>query len=142
MQPRILPMGKYRRKRDGKGVGLAAQAFTMHNDDHPALPGYTVGSLTLPPRAIKDEESVFLCAQIFTVVSGQPNALEIAYSENTSPIRDDDAAERFLLSEGDNILVPPGNSYRLKNHSKSTEAILSWTVVRHNENASIEERSP
>ena len=135
-------MGKSRRKSDGKGVGLAAQSFAMPNDDYPVLPGYIVGSLTLPPKAIKDEESVHLCAQIFTVVSGQPKALEIAYSENASPIREDDTAERFLLSEGDNVLVPPGNSYRLKNHSKIADAILSWTVIRYNGNAAIEERSP
>ena len=142
MEPRALPIGQSRKKSDGEAVGLAAQSFAMPNDDNPTLPGYIVGSLILPPKAIKDEESVQLCAQVFTVVRGQPKAVEMAYFDDAAPDGEYDAVERLLLSQGDNVLVPPGNTYRLKNHSKTTDAVLSWTVIRHNQNVIVAERSP
>ena len=126
LKPRALPVVKSRKKSDGKVVGLAAQSFSMTNED-PAFPGYIVGSLVLPPKGIKDEESVRLCSQVFTVVRCQAKALEVAYFDE-----DDNPMEHFLLSKGDNVLVPPENKYRLQNHSKTTEALLSWTIIRNN----------
>lgn len=106
----------------------------MTNDENPAYPGYIVGSLVLPPKAIKDAESVGLCAQVFTIVKGQAGSIEIAFGDpdQEGAVWDPDSAERFLLSVGDNFLIPPGNSYRIQNHSKTTEALLSWTIIRHN----------
>jgi hypothetical protein len=106
----------------------------MTNDENQSYPGYIVGSLVLPPRAIKDAESVGMCAQIFTVVKGQGGSIEIAFGDpdQEGPVWEPESAERFLLSVGDNFLIPPGNSYRIQNHSKTTEALLSWTIVRHN----------
>jgi hypothetical protein len=43
-----------------------------------------------------------------------------------------ETAQRSLLSVGDQFLIPPGNCYRLENHSESTKAILSYTVILHN----------
>ena len=125
MPIRELPLVESRKKSEGKVVGKAAQSFSIANDD-PLFPGYIVGSLLLPPKAIKDQESVRKCAQIFTVIRGQPKAVEIAYFDD-----DDNVVERFLLSQGDNALVPPENSYRLENHSGTTDTLLSWTIIRH-----------
>lgn len=128
-----LPLSRSRRKSEGKVVGKAAQSFAMSNEETPALPGYIVGHLFLPPRGIKDAESVGLCAQIFTVVKAQAQSIEIAFAENESSSWDPNGVERFLLSEGDNFFVPPGNTYRIQNHSKSTECLFSWTIVRPNQ---------
>ena len=129
-----LPMSKTRKKSEGKIVGKAAQSFQMSNEENPAFPGYIVGHLLLPPKGIKDAESVGMCAQVFTVVKGQANSIEVAYGDpdHESATWDPLNAERFLLAPGDNFLVPPGNSYRLRNHSTSTECLLSWTIIRHN----------
>jgi len=134
MEARDLPLARTRKKSEGKVVGKAAQSFHMANDENPAFPGYIVGSLVLPPKAIKDAESVGLCAQVFTVVRGQSGSVEIAFGdpENDNPVWEPETAERFMVSQGDNFLVPPGNTYRIQNHSKTTEALLSWTIVRHN----------
>lgn len=142
MEARDLPLSRSRKKNEGKVVGKAAQSFHMANDENPAFPGYIVGSLVLPPRGIKDAESVGLCAQVFTVVRGQSQSIEIAYGdpENESSTWDPSTAERFLVSQGDNFLVPPGNTYRVQNHSRTTEALLSWTIVRHNRG--LAEQSP
>jgi centromere protein C len=130
-----LPMSRSRQKSEGKVVGKAAQSFNMSNEENPAFPGYIAGSLLLPPKGIKDAESVGLCAQIFTVVKGQSKAIEIAYGdpENESATWNPDAADRFLLSAGDSFLVPPGNTYRLQNHSKTSESLLTWVIIRHNQ---------
>jgi centromere protein C len=129
-----LPIAKTRKKSEGKVVGKAAQSFQMSNEENPAFPGYIVGHLLLPPKGIKDAESVGLCAQVFTVVRGQANSTEIAYGDpdHEKATWDPAHAERFLLSAGDNFLVPPGNSYRLQNHSTTAECLLSWTIIRHN----------
>jgi centromere protein C len=138
METRDLPISKSRKRSEGKVVGQAAQSFHMANEQNPTYPGYIVGSLILPPKAIKDAESVGLCAQVFTVVKCQPGAVEVAFSdpEQEGNGWDPETAQRFLLSVGDNFLVPPGNSYRVENHSKSIEAVLSWTIIRHNRNMS------
>ena len=128
-----LPMSKTRTKSEGKVVGKAAQSFQMSNEENPAFPGYLAGHLLLPPKAIKDPESTGTCAQLFTVVRGQAKSIEVAYG---NPERDTDwdakTAERFLLAPGDNFMIPPGNSYRLRNHSATTESLLSWTIIRPN----------
>jgi centromere protein C len=133
MQERELPLGKSRTKADGKIVGRAAQAFNVSNDMNPAHAGYIVGNLTLPPKGIKDAESVGYCAQVFTVVSCQTNALEVAFAD---PEEEDEGAlhpataQRFLLGPGDIFRIPPGNCYRLQNHSKEVDAFLTWTIIR------------
>jgi centromere protein C len=131
-----LPKPPSRKKSDGNVVGIAAQSFVMPNEKNRAFPGYIVGHLILPPQGIKDAESVGMCAQVFTVVRGQAKSVEIAFGdpEHESVVWDPKHAERFLLSVGDNFLVPPGNSYRLQNHSNSTECLLSWTIIRHDPN--------
>lgn len=76
------------------------------------------------------------------MVRGQPGSIEVAFGdpENESTIWNPEMAEHFLLEQGDNFLVPPGNTYRIENHSKIMDALLSWTIVRHNRN--FTEESP
>jgi centromere protein C len=144
MTANSLPVAKSRKKSQGKVVAKAAQAFQMSYEDNPVYPGYIVGHLVLPPRGIKDAESVGLCAQIFTVIKCQPGSLELAYGD---PDRDEDTTENwvaaedghFLLSPGDAFLVPPGNTYRLQNHSKTTDCTASWVIIRHNQHAMPED---
>jgi hypothetical protein len=104
----------------------------MH--DRSDYPSYLMGSLLLPPRGIKDPESVGRSAQTFTVVSCQPSALEIAFAD---PDEDEGSfhpatATRFFLNPDSMFRIPPGNCYRLENHSRSVEAKLTWTIIRQN----------
>jgi centromere protein C len=128
-----LPTKKKRQKGESKVGAYASQAFNV-DTAHPFYPGYIMGHLALPPKGIKDAESVGSCAQTFTVVSGQPKALEVAFSDPSSPRGEMDPknAQRFLLSPGDMFRVPPGNCYRVENHSDDIECLLSWTIIRAN----------
>ena len=134
MESRKLPLSKSRSKSEGKVVGKAAQAFNVPNGPKATYVGYICGNLTLPPKGIKDAESVGACSQVFTVVRCQPGAMEVAYSDPEDDNDDDtfnpSTAQRFLLNPGDLFRVPPGNSYRLCNHSKTTDVFLTWIIVR------------
>jgi len=91
-----------------------------------------MGNLVLPPQGIKDAESVGSCAQTFTVVSCQDKSLEIAYGnpdDNNGEVLPE-TASRVLLNRGDMFRIPPGNCYRLENHSKEVESYLTWTIIR------------
>lgn len=127
-----LPVSSTRSKEDGKVVGKAAQAFNIPNDDSGNYAGYIMGNLRLPPKGVKDAESVGPCSQTFTVCDCQPKALEVAYGDPDLPegTLDPESAQRFFLSPGDLFRVPPGNCYRLHNHSKATGALLTWTIIR------------
>lgn len=134
MKVHDLALSESLKKSGGNVIGKAAQSFHVTNEENPAYPGFIAGSLALPPEAIKDAESVGLCAQIFTVIKGQEKCIEIAYcdTDQTGAIWEPNSAQRFLVSVGDQFLIPPGNSYRMENHSKTTEALLSWVIIRHN----------
>ena len=67
MEGNDLPISKKRRKVEGKVTGKAAQAFNIPSDDNDDYVGYIMGNLVLPPKGIKDSESVGPCAQTFTV---------------------------------------------------------------------------
>lgn len=126
-------MGKNRTKAEGNVVGKAAQAFSFVQPPDSEYVGYIMGNLTLPPKGIKDAESVGSCAQTFTVVGGQPGAVEVAYAdpeEDENGTLKPESAIRFLLGPGDMFRVPPGNCYRLQNHSKTTECFMTWTIIR------------
>ena len=131
MEGSDLPISKKRKFSEGNITGKAAQAFNI-SSDHDDYVGYIMGNLLLPPKGIKDSESVGPCAQTFTVCNCQPKALEIAYGDPDQPDGELDAetAQRFLLGPGDMFRVPPGNTYRLENHSEATECLLTWTIIR------------
>jgi hypothetical protein len=131
-------VAKGRDKGEGKAIGKAAQAFTVKTDKKGNYCGYLMGNLSLPPGGIKDAESVGPCAQTFTVCLGQPQALEVAYndphhcdSDNPNPFNSE-TAQRFLLGPGDVFHVTAGNCYRLENHSKEYDCLLTWTIIKPN----------
>eukprot|EP00934_Nitzschia_sp_Nitz4_P005172 Nitzschia sp. Nitz4//scaffold119_size111653//49359//51229//NITZ4_004190-RA/size111653-processed-gene-0.34-mRNA-1//-1//CDS//3329533836//5162//frame0 len=132
MQSTELPLSDSRGRDESEVVGSAAQAFNIPNDETGIYVGYIVGNLNLPPEGIKDAESVGPCAQTFTVCTGQPGALEVAFSDPESPegVFEPKSASRFLLGPGDLFRVPPGNTYRLENHSKTSPCLLTWTIIR------------
>lgn len=130
-----LPLSQSRTKAEGKITGKAAQAFNAPTEEGGHYVGYIMGNLILPPKGIKDPESVGPCAQTFTVCRCQPKAMEVSFGDPEEPDGelDPETAQRFLLSPGDMFRVPPGNSYRLHNHSESEEALLTWTIIRPKE---------
>jgi len=132
MEGSNLPISKKRKKTEGRVTGKAAQAFNIANDENDDYVGYIMGNLILPPKGIKDSESVGPCAQTFTVCLSQPKAIEVAFGDPDQPDGelDDETAQRFLLGPGDMFRVPPGNSYRLENHSDVTDCLLTWTIIR------------
>ena len=115
---------------EGSVTGAAAQAFLFQPPRGSPLSGYLAGHLDLPPQGIKDHEPVGACTHVFTIVSGQPGSLEVAYAaagEEFQPT----TATRFLLgSSSDMFRVPPGNRYRIENHSCTTPCRLTWTIIR------------
>mmetsp|Transcript_10995 Transcript_10995/g.16624 ORF Transcript_10995/g.16624 Transcript_10995/m.16624 type:complete len:226 (+) Transcript_10995:4950-5627(+) len=126
-----LPATK-REKGESKVFGLAAQAFNVATDPSTCLPGYITGNLVLPPRGIKDAEGVGICAQAFTVGDCQPNSVEIAIAdpEVNGGKFEPNSAQRRLLTKGEMFHVPPGNIYRIENHSRKVACTLYWTIIK------------
>lgn len=121
-----------RKKSEGRIVGRAAQSFNVATGENDISVGYIMGNLTLPPKGIKDPETTGSCSQVFTVCHCQPKSLEIAYAdphEETGNLNSE-SAQRFLLSAGDQFRIPPGNAYKLVNHSTTTDSFLAWTIIR------------
>jgi hypothetical protein len=126
-----LPIRAPREPQESDGSGVAAEAFNVMHD-HSDYPSYLTGALVLPPCSIKDPDSVGRSAQVFTVLSCQPDALEVAFSDpdeaegSFNPV----TATRFFLSPGRMFRIPPGNCYRLENRSTTIEAELTYTIIR------------
>jgi mannose-6-phosphate isomerase-like protein (cupin superfamily) len=43
---------------------------------------------------------------------------------------DDKRAQRILLKKGDSFYIPPGNIYRLENHSGNQSCTIYWTIIK------------
>lgn len=127
-----LPLSANRGKKESKVVGFASQAFHVPTDQDDLFPGYIAGNVVLPPRGIKDAEGVGLCSQVFNVGDCQPGSVEFALADPADQDGEFDpkTAQRFLLSKGDMFQIPPGNVYRIENHSKTDEARLFWTIIK------------
>ncbi|KAL7551687.1 hypothetical protein ACHAWF_014879 [Thalassiosira exigua] len=127
-----LPLSVDRGKRESRVVGFASQAFHVHTDDDDLFPGYIAGNVVIPPRGIKDAEGVGLCSQVFNVGDCQPGSVEFALADPGGKDGEFDprTAQRYLLSRGDMFQIPPGNVYRIENHSKTRKADLFWTIVK------------
>ena len=98
-------------------------------------PGYIAGNSTLPPNGSMEPEAGGEDATLFTVVTCQPGALEVAYGRASEGPQEEndfnpDTAQRFFLDPGCMFRVPPGNTYRVHNHSSTTDAFLTWTIIR------------
>jgi centromere protein C len=61
---------------------------------------FVSGHVLLPPGAIKDPESVGMCAQDFVVLRAQPMSLELALGNPNASTFEEENASRVLLSEG------------------------------------------
>eukprot|EP01039_Chlorochromonas_danica_P007461 gene7461-8248_t len=109
--------------------GLAGHTFVIPEIKR-EISGWIAGYLDLPPQGVKDAELVGKYAQIFFVSSGQEKALEFGLADPSTEDWDDQLAQRVLLSPGDSFYVPPGNMYRLQNHSVALAAQLFFVVVQ------------
>mmetsp|Transcript_32212 Transcript_32212/g.68590 ORF Transcript_32212/g.68590 Transcript_32212/m.68590 type:complete len:928 (-) Transcript_32212:210-2993(-) len=127
-----LPLSSARRKRESKVVGFASQAFHVPTDRDDLFPGYISGNVVLPPRGIKDAEGVGLCSQVFNVGDCQDGSVEFAVADPSGQDGEFDpkSAQRYLLGKGDMFQIPPGNVYRIENHSKTEKVNLFWTIVK------------
>ena len=131
--PRDLPPSKARTKAEGNISAKASIFIDVAGDPQGGYAGYTMGTLFIPPGGIKDSESVGLNASTFTVVSAQPDSLHLAYCDPTEAKKhryDPERSTHFLLGPGDIFHVPHMNAYRLRNHSKDQECVVTWTVIK------------
>jgi hypothetical protein len=126
--PTALPMTAPRKDGNNK-VGFAAQYFNAQAVEG-VLPGWIAGYVELPAGAIKDEETVGQCAQVFFVSECQNGAIEMGIAHPQEERWEDRTAQRYLLSKGDSFVVPPGNIYRLQNHSQVKACTMFWTIIK------------
>ncbi|DAZ99180.1 TPA: hypothetical protein N0F65_008213 [Lagenidium giganteum] len=113
---------------DGQPVGCAGQSFNLRNTT--PISRWISGRLDLPPGGAKEAESVGEAVQVFFVVSGQPQALEVALGPASDEYFDAAKATRFVLSPGDEFYVPAHNAYYLKNHSASSDSELRFMIMK------------
>jgi uncharacterized RmlC-like cupin family protein len=110
-------------------IGHAGQSFNLRSQV--GFNTWISGSLSLPPGAGKDAESVGEAIQVFFVVSGQPGGLEVAYGPaDEEDDFDNEKATRFILSPGDEFYVPSFNAYSLKNHSSIADCELRFMIMK------------
>ena len=124
-------------------VGLAAQSFNVPQIDG-MMSGWISGYVELPAGAIKDAEGVGDCAQVFFISDCQDNAIELGISDPSEADWNSKTAQRQLLKKGDSFYVPPGNLYRLENHSIDCSCFIFWTIVKplvQNETAETAEKT-
>lgn len=95
----------------------------------------SIGYVDLPPEAIKDAEGVGKYTQLFFVSDCQDGALELGLAHPQLDAWEDGTAQRMLLKKGDQFFIPPGNIYRLENHSVAKAAMLFWTIIKPIEEA-------
>lgn len=100
------------------------------------------GQVVLPPRGIKDAEIVGECCQLFIVGDCQDNSgslivnkfipfvVELGLANPKEDVWVDEIAQRILLKKGDSFYVPPGNIYRLENHSHEKSCLIYYTIIR------------
>ena len=68
--------------------------------------------------------------QVFFVSDCQDGALEFGIAHPQEDAWDHKTARRVLLRRGDSFYVPPGNIYRLENHSSAKSAVLYWMIIK------------
>ncbi len=110
-------------------VCYAAQSFSVPEISG-SMSGWISGYIELPAGAIKDAEGVGECAQVFFISECQEGALELGVSDPAVAEWREGTAQRQLLSKGDSFYVPPGNIYRLENHSANQPCFIFWTIVK------------
>jgi uncharacterized RmlC-like cupin family protein len=108
-------------------VQNSTSSLTDHDD---WMDGCLIGFIELPPRAIKDAESVGSYTQVFYVAECQDLAIEFGLANPRNERWDNTTAQRMLLKKGDSFYVPAGNVYQLENHSHLKRCLLFWTIIR------------
>jgi mannose-6-phosphate isomerase-like protein (cupin superfamily) len=98
-------------------AGDAAPALAAAAHDTPA---FLSGTLRLVPGAHKDTEATDDATHVFTVMRGQPRALQVRIE-----------GVAVLLDPGDHFFVPPNMNYSFTNHSKIAEADVAFVVIRN-----------
>ena len=93
--------------------------------------------MELPPGAIKDAEGVGECSQVFFVTDCQDGALEVGIADPSDEEWNDDIAQRLCLKKGDSFFIPPGNIYRLENHSEDVSVMINWTIIKPMEQSAV-----
>lgn len=109
-------------------AGFAAQSFNI--DSTSEMSGWITGFVDLPAGAIKDQEGVGSCAQVFFISECQDFALELGIADPSEEQWNELTAQRQLLKKGDTFYVPPGNIYRLENHSRVQSCMIYWTIIK------------
>jgi len=126
--PSELPITAKRPK--GKsGVGSASQFFAVP-EIAGLMSGWISGFVVLPAGAIKDAEGVGECSQVFFISDCQDESIELGIADPKEEEWNDEKAQRLVLSKGDSFFVPPGNIYRLENHSTVKDCTIFWTIVQ------------
>ncbi len=109
---------------------VAAMSFVISENPRDTS-GWMSGKLVLPARGMKDTENVGKCYQLFVLSECQDGAVELAIAH---PATDncwiEKTVQRVLLRRGDTFTIPPGNLYRLENHSPMVSALLNWTIIQ------------
>ncbi len=82
----------------------------------------------MPPEASKDAEGVGKYAQVFFISEGQSQSLEFGLADPSNDVWSESSAQRVLLGPGDSFYVPPGNIYRLENHSRNSSCKLYYLI--------------
>lgn len=129
VKPMMLRPAKNRPNSKKHLVGTAAQSFNVKETDF--MSAWISGFVELPPHGIKDPEGVGDCSQVFFVSDCQDGALEFAMGDpQNANDWDDEKAQRLLLKSRDTFYVPPGNIYRLENHSSTKPCVIYWTIIK------------
>ena len=135
---RTMPLPPTRKDSEGFVVGKSWDSF--HKDDigyNALIADFAAGGLLLPPKGIKDAETLVVFSQVYIVLKGQAKSVELSIgdpndsSDDRSVGRMDvNMAKNFFLSSGDVFIIPPCNYFRIENHSLSTECVLAWVLIR------------
>lgn len=129
VNPLQLPPAESRPNNKKHLVGLAAQSFNV-KESPDFMSSWISGFVELPPHGIKDPECVGDCAQVFFVAECQDEALEFALADPKDEDWNEKLAQRLLLKTRDSFYVPPGNVYRLENHSSTKSCVIYWTIIK------------
>jgi centromere protein C len=90
---------------------------------------YTYGHYALAPNAIETFEDIGRNTMLFSVGACPPGSVEFAFGHPTDgSFTDPTCLQRLLPKKTDLIRIPPGNCYRMTNHSDS-EAFVAWTGI-------------
>ena len=97
---------------------------------HSQRKGFVVSILMAGWLGGGDGEGVGECAQVFFVTDCQDGALEVGIADPSDEEWNDSIAQRLCLRKGDSFFIPPGNIYRLENHSEDVSVMINWTIIK------------